>query len=43
MPLALYQFGYKSAATRPKGNDALSRVVLVGSTAAGVRSSVEEA
>ena len=43
MALALYQFGYKSAATRPKGDDALSRVVLVGSTAAGVRSSVEEA
>ncbi|MCK5911098.1 MAG: leucyl aminopeptidase [Caulobacter sp.] len=37
--LALYRFGYKST----KDEDRLSRVTLVGSTAAGVRTAVEQA
>lgn len=43
MALALYRFDYKSAATQPKGDNALSRVVLVGSTAARLRVAIEEA
>lgn len=37
--LALYRFGYKST----KDKDRLSRVTLVGSTAAGVRTAVDQA
>ena len=37
--LALYRFGYKST----KDDDRLGRVTLVGSTAAGIRSAVEQA
>jgi len=43
MALSLYRFDYKSKATRTKGDDNLSRVILVGSVASAVRLALNEA
>ena len=40
MALALYDFNYKSAATRKKQNEALTQVTLAGSTASAVAEAV---
>ncbi|MDP6697490.1 MAG: leucyl aminopeptidase [Acidimicrobiales bacterium] len=41
MTLALYRFGYRSRAGSGGDRDSLSKVTLVGSTAAGIRAAVE--
>ncbi|MBT3245546.1 MAG: leucyl aminopeptidase [Actinobacteria bacterium] len=41
MTLALYRFGYRSRAGSGSERDSLSKVTLVGSTAAGIRAAVE--
>ena len=43
LTLALYRFGYRSADDKGPVSDRLARVSLVGSTAAGVKTSIEQA